>query len=157
MTNPTALILAGGVGKRFWPLTTDKALFDFAGRPLISYITDDLKAAGITNLVIVANLANQARLASLYPQAKITVQTKPIGMADAILTAQELISGPVLIVNAGDLVAPIAIDPAQICLTGLITTQFLPAGYFKLAGNKPVAIIEKPAEADRPSNLVKLV
>lgn len=157
MTNPTALILAGGVGKRFWPLTTDKALFDFAGRPLISYVTDDLKTTGITNLVIVANPANQTELGKLYPQAKITVQAKPAGMADAILTAQELISGPVLIVNAGDLLEPIAIDPAQISFTGLKTSQFLPGGYFKFEGNKPVAIVEKPTEKNRPSDVIKLV
>lgn len=153
----TALILAGGIGKRLWPLTADKALFDFAGRPLISYVTGDLKAAGITDWVIVANPANKAQLTGLYPQAKITVQAKPAGMADAILTAQELISGPVLIVNAGDLVAPIAIDPTQICLTGLKISQFLPGGYFKFEGNKPVAIIEKPMEKDRPSDVIKLV
>jgi UDP-N-acetylglucosamine diphosphorylase / glucose-1-phosphate thymidylyltransferase / UDP-N-acetylgalactosamine diphosphorylase / glucosamine-1-phosphate N-acetyltransferase / galactosamine-1-phosphate N-acetyltransferase len=160
----TALILAGGVGKRLWPLTTDKALFDFAGRPVIDYVVDDLKTAGITDLVIVANPANQVQLAQLYPQAQITIQDQPSGMADAILTAQELISDPVLIINASDLLDPTActdmvstIDPARICLTGLKTSQFLHAGYFKLADSKPVAIIEKPTEADRPSDLVKLV
>lgn len=153
----TALILAGGIGKRFWPLTADKALFDFAGRPLISYVTDDLKTTGITDWVIVANPANQAELDQLYPQAKITVQAKPAGMADAILTAQELISGPVLIVNASDLVDISPVDSTQISFTGLKTTQLLPAGYFKLTGSKPVAIIEKPNAKDRPSDLVKLV
>ena len=156
----TALILAGGIGKRLWPLTTDKALFDFAGRPLIDYVIDDLKTAGITQLVIVTNPDNHAQLQTLYPQTQITIQDQPTGMADAILTAQELISGPILIINASDLFHPdiiTAIDPTQICLTGLKTTQFLPAGYFKLAGSKPIAIIEKPAEADRPSDLVKLV
>src|SRR3990167_4582672 len=156
----TALILAGGIGKRLWPLTIDKALFDFAGRPIIDYVIDDLKTAGITQLVIVTNPDNHAQLQTLYPQTQITVQDQPTGMADAILTAQELISGPILIINASYLFHPdiiMAIDPTQICLTGLKTTQFLPAGYFKLAGSKPVAIIEKPAEADRPSDLVKLV
>src|SRR3989344_3687648 len=155
-----ALISAGGIGKRLRPLTTDKALFDFAGRPLIDYVIDDLKAAGITDWVIVANPNNQSQLQKFFPQAKISLQDQPTGMADAILTVQELISGPVLIINASDLFHPdiiTAIDPTQICLTGLKTTQFLPAGYFKLAGSKPIAIIEKPAEADRPSDLVKLV
>lgn len=156
----TALILAGGIGKRLWPLTIDKALFNFAGRPLISYITDDLKAAGITDWVIVANPDNQTQLTSLYPQTKVTIQDKPTGMADGILTAQNLITGPILIVNASDLFSPDIIkniDPSQICLTGLKTTQFLPAGYFQLTDNKPVAIIEKPTEKNRPSDLVKLV
>src|SRR3989344_5418396 len=155
-----ALISAGGIGKRLRPLTTDKALFDFAGRPLIDYVIDDLKAAGITDWVIVANPNNQSQLQKFFPQAKISLQDQPTGMADAILTVQELISGPVLIINASDLFHPdiiTAIDPTQICLTGLKTTQFLPAGYFKLAGSKPIAIIEKPAETDRPSDLVKLV
>src|SRR3989344_6481606 len=155
-----ALISAGGIGKRLRPLTTDKALFDFAGRPLIDYVIDDLKAAGITDWVIVANPNNQSQLQKFFPQAKISLQNQPAGMVDAILTAQELISGPVLIINASDLFHPdiiTAIDPTQICLTRLKTSQFLPAGYFKLAGSKPVAIIEKPAEADRPSDLVKLV
>lgn len=159
----TALILAGGIGKRLWPLTTDKALFDFAGRPIIDYIVNDLKVAGITDLIIVANPKNDSRLHQLFPQAKITVQNQPTGMAEAILTTQSSISGPILIVNASDLFYPDiikSIDPSQICLTALKTPQFLSAGYFKLADNKPnkpVAIIEKPTATNRPSDLVKLV
>lgn len=162
----TTLILAGGIGKRLWPLTTDKALFDFAGCPIIDYVVEDLKATGITDLIIVANPDNQAQLRSLYPQAKITIQDKPTGMADGILIAQNLISGPVLIVNASDLldsdafaqiVAEINQTNPQILLTAKEIKEFLPTGYFKLEGAKPVAIVEKPQSKDKPSDLVKLV
>jgi mannose-1-phosphate guanylyltransferase len=49
-----ALLLAGGLGTRLRPLTNTvpKCLVEIAGRPLLDYWFDALKAAGITDILI---------------------------------------------------------------------------------------------------------
>ena len=48
-----ALILAGGKGERLWPLTLTrpKALLEVGGRPLLAYILEAIRAAGIREAV----------------------------------------------------------------------------------------------------------
>ena len=163
---PTALILAAGINKRLWPITTSKALLEFAGKPIITYIIDDLKAAGITQFIIVANPDNQSKLAQLFPQAQIVVQDQPTGMADGVLTAQKLLTGPILVVNSSDLfntslftqvAATLKATAPKVLLMAVSTSQYLPAGYFVLDGDRPVKIIEKPKIKDKPSNLARAV
>ncbi|HRJ45011.1 MAG TPA: NTP transferase domain-containing protein, partial [Caldilineaceae bacterium] len=58
MTQPsrlTALILAAGSGKRFWPYSVvrNKAAFPIANTPLIRRLVDDLIWLGIDPVVVV--------------------------------------------------------------------------------------------------------
>lgn len=50
----TALVFAAGFGRRMLPLTltTPKPLIKFAGKALLDYSFDKLKAAGVTNVII---------------------------------------------------------------------------------------------------------
>ena len=52
---PTALILAAGPGKRFWPynVVRNKAAFPIANLPLIRRLADDLAGLGIDRMVVV--------------------------------------------------------------------------------------------------------
>ncbi|MFN8460073.1 MAG: sugar phosphate nucleotidyltransferase [Anaerolineae bacterium] len=50
-----AVILAGGEGKRIHPLGINKpkAMFELLGKPLIRFVVENLREAGITDLIIV--------------------------------------------------------------------------------------------------------
>lgn len=54
MTITNAVILAGGKGERLRPLTNDrpKPMVEISGKPIIGYQIDQLKGAGITDIVI---------------------------------------------------------------------------------------------------------
>ncbi len=162
----TGLILGGGIGRRFWPLTTSKPLFPFLGQPLIAHIAADLKAAGVDQIIVVASPDNQSQIQALLPQAKTVVQDKPLGMADAILKAGSLLTGPTLIVNGGDYLEPqglqalvdhISTSQPPALFTALETSEFLTGGYFKLDQDKLTGIIEKPQPGHQPGSLFRLV
>jgi len=53
-----AIILAGGYGKRMWPLTQDvpKALLPIGGRPAIDYILDRLLEVDVKTVIVFTNL-----------------------------------------------------------------------------------------------------
>lgn len=49
-----ALIFAAGLGTRLYPLTADrpKALVEVAGKPMLRRVIENVKAAGVTNVVV---------------------------------------------------------------------------------------------------------
>lgn len=163
------LILAGGIGKRMWPLNSDKNLIKFIGKPIIEYTIDDILKSGIKNIVIVTNPANNKKIKEIAKEKpvkiKTIVQSSPKGMAHAILTAAPLIKkNPLLIINSSDLLESNVykefvqkIKGQKIVLGGLEVSSYLHGGYFKLKGDKIVAVVEKPGPENIPSNLFKLV
>ncbi len=149
MNQLTGVILAAGEGKRMWPMVTPKTLIPIAGKGLLSSVADDLKAVGIEDQIVVTS----------------KIQKKPLGMADAVLSAGNL-SGPTVIVNGGDLIDPaifkafsdqIDKTPDKIVLTGWETKENLPGGYLAVKGSKVTGIVEKPEEDMRPSDYLNLV
>ena len=167
MTKPTAIILAAGEGKRFTPLTLSKPLLPFLGRPLIDFIVEDLKKAGITQAVVVVSPRNQTAVKKvLGGQVETAIQEKATGMADAVLAAAAKIkSGPAIVVNADDLVDPqiisrftaaVSSKPQAPVLTGLKGAK-LSGGFFKLKGDAVTGLVEKPRPGDEPSDYFKLV
>src|SRR5690348_8661818 len=109
MNNLTVLILAGGSGTRFWPLTTDKILFPFFGKPLSAYTVGRVLPKQTANIVVVTNEFNNKELAAFtFPIPHLTViQKESKGMADAILSAEsEIAHKPLLILIADDLADP---------------------------------------------------
>ncbi len=169
--NIQALILAGGVGKRMWPLKTNKNLIEFLGKPLISYVIDDVLKAGIKNLTIITNPKNDSLLKTTVKSKKSKInisfltQNQAKGMADALLTALPKIKPmPLLIVNATDLFEENVFKDMvsfsqnkRIVLGGLELTKYLPGGYFKLNNKKVAGLVEKPGEKNMPSSFFKPV
>jgi len=169
MKDLQVLILAGGIGKRMAPLTINKSLIPFLGKPIIEHIIDDFINLGIKSFRIVTNSVNEKEIKKISFRKKVKIltsqQKKAKGMADAIITAKKILDEkPILIVNATDLlkreVFREVIGKAvnrNVLLAGLKVDKYLPGGYFKLKGNRVIGVVEKPGEKNMPSCYYKLV
>ena len=143
MSKVTAVLLAGGVGKRFWPMTQAKSLLLFLNKPLITHTALALRNAGITNVVVVANRQNQKALQELK-LGTVVVQKSPLGMGDAMLAARTHIKGSsILVANAADIVDQKLYEKilekarktnADIIIPGLERKEYFPGGYQFLHG-----------------------
>src|SRR3954471_3646490 len=105
MPEPLAIILAAGKGKRMGS-DLPKVLVPVCGRPMIRYVIDAVRAAGVERILIVVGY-----MASLVkkelgdePGLKFIVQTEQLGTGHAVKMCEkqlEMHEGPVLIL-AGD-------------------------------------------------------
>jgi bifunctional UDP-N-acetylglucosamine pyrophosphorylase/glucosamine-1-phosphate N-acetyltransferase len=168
MNNTVAVVLAAGVGKRFWPFATDKSLFRFFDKPLITHTLTQLTQAGFTDAIVVTNAANDKTIRLLHVTGltiRTVVQAAPTGMADALLSAQKLVGKrPMLVLNAEDVVdmsltkeLSSAIRLKEAFVVGRKVTSYFDGGYLKLSGEKLTGIVEKPGQGKTPSNYVNLV
>jgi len=108
----TAMVLAAGYGTRLRPLTdhTPKPLVPVAGRPMIEYALDKLRAYGIERLVInVSHLkaqlleyfALQASAARPFPSVHISEEPEPLETGGGLKQAAPLLGHePVFTVNS---------------------------------------------------------
>ncbi|MHA1794118.1 MAG: sugar phosphate nucleotidyltransferase [Promethearchaeota archaeon] len=107
----TAIILAAGVGNRLKPLTnsTPKPLLNIAGNPLVVYSLESFSNCGITEFIFVINSQSlrvfKEKLSKYNFNISYVFQDKPLGMADAILKARELVKDD-FIVSSGDIIIP---------------------------------------------------
>ena len=158
-----AVILAGGIGSRFWPFSCDKVVFPFFGSPFASYSISRLLPKQITRAVVITNSINNTILSKLTLSVPVTtvIQRSPLGMADAILSASsELSDSRLFIMNADDLTKPgyfnhVIEKGMKRCVFGVIpavkTKVHLPFGYLETDGRNIQGIIEKPEDGNEPS------
>ena len=161
------IILAAGEGKRMWPIQTDKCLIPFLGKPLLYHNLKKIKEAlDPDEVIIVSNPTSKDQIQKILNDlgifGTIAIQQGPKGMADAILSAKDLIEGEILVINAEDVVEPslynqVSKGGAENVFAGFKVNQYFPGGYLKLDGDKVTGIIEKPGEGMEPSDQVKLV
>ena len=166
--NLVAVVLAGGAGSRFWPLTTNKIVFPFLGRTLFDFSTADMISKEISRLVIIASRDNQEALRNvkLSVPSVTVVQQKPLGMADALLSAgSEIVGNELLILIADDLMDSRLIERVVArgrggnmfgVIPGWKSEQYFPGGYLKTADDRIMGIVEKPGEGARPSPYVAI-
>ncbi|MBI5620287.1 NTP transferase domain-containing protein [Candidatus Gottesmanbacteria bacterium] len=163
-----AVVLAGGEGKRFWPIQTSKSMIPFLGRPLLVWNLQRLKLTGIADVVVVIHPQDKETFAHLSVPGltiRTVVQPQPNGMAGAVLSAAPLLKGKsCFIMNAEDLVEEklyealkSAMNGQEIVLAGIKKRQYFPAGHFVLKGEHIVGIVEKPGEGNQPSDFINLV
>lgn len=120
--------------------------------------------------VIITNPQSKEKIESIAKSLnldfEISVQEKPLGMADAILSAKDFISGPVLIINAedvldkhayGDVLEAAEKTKADVFFAGIDFGKYFPGGYLKLEADKVLGVVEKPGKGNEPSNIVKLM
>ena len=162
------VLLAGGEGKRFWPITMGKSVIPFFGKPLIAHTLESLRLAGVTSAVIVTNSEDEHVIASLSVDGMTittVVQKEPTGMADALMSARNAIgTRPCLIMNAQDQVDDALyegllkeMNDTDALVVGKRISSYFPGGYLVVKNDRLVGIVEKPGKGNEPSDLVNLV
>ncbi len=174
MKTAKVVLMCGGIGKRMTPITTDKALLKFMGKPLITHQISTAREAGIVQFIIIAHPGNDAEIrASLSDirniKADFIIQKKPLGMADAILAASDLIAGePFILVSSNDIFDTTAYtnllheyqknEDYSVYISASQVQSYFPGGYLVVNEHNEIShIVEKPPIGQEPSNLINIV
>jgi len=86
---PLVVILAGGIGKSFAPLSINKTLIPIFGKPMLQHVIEMAEFSGFQEALIITNTENETWLSSYQP-FNITLRTRkvnPTGMGAALLQA----------------------------------------------------------------------
>jgi UDP-N-acetylglucosamine diphosphorylase/glucosamine-1-phosphate N-acetyltransferase len=166
------LFLCGGIGKRMFPITEDKFSLKFLGKTLLEHQVELAKKAGLTDFIIVGNHGNIdsiKEIVSVIPgiNVEFTIQEQPLGIADALQSASQLLDDEIIVVNTNDLFESSAYTsliethrtrPAVSYLLGYEVSNHFPGGYLVVGGDgKLTNIVEKPEPGQEPSNLVNVL
>lgn len=105
MDAPAAVVLAAGKSKRM-KSETPKVLHTVCGRPMVEYVFDAARAAGVKRIIaIIGHKADVVRDAlSHHQDVEFALQSEQLGTGHAVMMAQPLLdshNGPVVIL-AGD-------------------------------------------------------
>lgn len=169
MNKLTAVVLGGGTASRFWPFRTSKTLFPFFGKTLFDFSVLASLPREVDSVVIISNNENQQAVKALkLPKPTVTVlQSQPLGMADAILSAAgELQDRRLLVIIADDVADPKLLTnvlsfarrqtKAFAVLPGWKTQGYFPGGYLRVDRNRVLGIVEKPQPDTIPSPYVAI-
>jgi dTDP-glucose pyrophosphorylase len=170
----SAVILAAGAGRRLGALGRrhSKPMLPLAGRPLVAWVIDSLRQAGIVRLVVVGHPSDAALAAFLqagYPDITLALQPERRGIADALQHALPLIADqPAYLCCACDSVfesADIArvlavgrrcVGEAVIAVLDMGRAATSARSAVVLDGDRVTRIVEKPPPGTAPSGLVAL-
>ena len=159
-----AVILAAGESSRFWPLNNrHKSLIKIMGRPLIAYLIDDLRRAGIKDIIIVQSPKKDIERELKDKFIKYVIEKKAAGTGNALLSAEKLVKeDQFFLFNADDSDVKEAVAPILsrfkkgksklILLASKTKTPWL-FGILKMKGDRVLEIVEKPKPGKEPSNL----
>ena len=164
------IILAGGEGKRVFPLAVNrpKPMFKLLGKPLIHHVIDTLKEAGLKDYVVVVGHRGEQIKDYLKDGSKLgvninyTVQKEPLGMADALETAKDLAEDHFFVVNADDIFEASLIKRminqfrrgnAEIVLSCKPVQETWKFGIIRVEDEKVTDFVEKPPKGKETSNL----
>ena len=166
------LFLCGGIGKRMFPITEDKFLLKFLGKTLLEHQIETAKKAGLTEFVIVGNPENINRIREVVaniPDIKVelAIQEQPLGIANALEGARELLDREIMVVNPNDVFESAAYTrlleahqshSAISYLLGCEVSDYFPGGYLVVGeGGELTHIVEKPGKGNEPSNMVNVL
>jgi len=167
-----AVFLCGGRGKRMFPITEDKFLLDFLGKPLLEHQIEVACKAGLSHFVIIGNPENTAKIKQITRkipgiEAEFAVQKKALGIADALKSAEPFLHGELLVINPNDvfsgsaytrIIAAAKRSPASSYILGYQVREYFPGGYLQVnSRNELLHIVEKPNPGKEPSNLVNIL
>jgi bifunctional UDP-N-acetylglucosamine pyrophosphorylase/glucosamine-1-phosphate N-acetyltransferase len=169
------VVMCGGIGKRMMPLSRDKSLLPFFGKPLLLHQLSTAQAAGLSDVIIIANQQNIEDIKSITSSLKgikveCVLQQTTLGMADALLSAADSIqNNPFILVSSNDIVDESVyislLGEYETCgekyaayIAALQVSSYFPGGYLVINhDNELLHIIEKPAEGEEPSDLINIV
>ncbi len=166
------VFLCGGVGKRMFPITEDKFLLKLVGKTLLEHQIETAKKAGLWQFVIIGNPQNMGKIEEVVKEVadiefELAVQEEPRGIADALISAENLINDEVLVQSSDDIVGASAYlslldnkngGSAVSYLLGYKVNDYFPGGYLVVddSGNLK-HIVEKPGRGKEPSQLVNIL
>ncbi|MFC1998080.1 bifunctional sugar-1-phosphate nucleotidylyltransferase/acetyltransferase [Chloroflexota bacterium] len=166
------VFLCGGIGKRMFPITRDKFLLKFLGKPLLAHQIEMASKSGLSDFVFVCNPHNIEKVSEIagnYPgiNASYAVQKESLGIADALDSAASEIDQEIMVVNPNDVFDQSAFvniineykkNSAASYLLGYEVKNYFPGGYMEINdSNELKSIVEKPGKGNEPSNLVNIV
>jgi NDP-sugar pyrophosphorylase family protein len=174
VTNIKTVILCGGLGKRMFPVKTDKSLLKFNGIPLIIHQISAAQKAGLREFILVCNQYNHEELKTIINNitginAYFYIQKNTAGMADAILTCSAKIGNtPFILVSSNDVFDTSAYTSllhkysadtdCNAFITARKVDRYFPGGYLSIDDNGNIkSIIEKPNPGKEPSDLINIV
>ena len=158
-----ALILAGGAGTRLRPITDtqSKQLIPVANKPILFYGLEAVAAAGIREVGMIVGHTEEEIRGAVGDGSRWGVevtyipQEAPLGLAHAVLTAQDFLGEDEFVMYLGDNVVPEGITDfvrayeenkpdAQIFLVKVPEPERF--GVAVLEGEQVVRLVEKPKE-----------
>ncbi|MFW5800227.1 MAG: bifunctional sugar-1-phosphate nucleotidylyltransferase/acetyltransferase [Spirochaetota bacterium] len=167
----SAIILAAGESSRFWPLASNKhkSMYHLLGKPALSFTLEGLKNLGVKKAVIVKQpddesienyFGNGERIGI---EIKYAIQEKPLGMGNAVLSAEKEIDSDYFFVlnadqvNAEDLGGDMlnllnSRTDIDSVLASQKTTTPENYGILEIENEKAKSIEEKPAPGTEKSN-----
>lgn len=164
------IFLAAGKSSRMEPIS-DKNFLEFCGEPLLIKLLKNAKQGGLENFIVVANKGNKKRITNTLQKfhfaADIALQKdQEEGMAGGVLTGLQVCNEneEVVLLGGNDVIDSSAYKHLLAegrkedgALLAKQIEQYFPGGYLQVNKKKITAIIEKPGEGNKPSNLVNIV
>ena len=164
------IILAGGEGKRVFPLAVNrpKPMFKLLGKPLIHHVIDLLIESGLKDFVIVVGHKGKTIKEYLKDGSKLgvnidyTTQKESFGMADALKTVEKSAEDNFFVINADDIFEKSLIEQmkkkfkkgqADIILACKPVKETWKFGIIRHQDDKVTDFVEKPPKGKEPSNL----
>ena len=167
-----AVLLAAGECSRFRPLSDDmhKCMVSIFGKTIIERTVENLKKAGITDIIVVQSPGSNIKDAlgdgsSSGVTIRYVVQKEAKGMGDAVLAAEKYIDSAFFVLNANSFEVSEFLDEMRSKLqdTGagkvlLGKKTDMPWNYGivvldKKVSDKVVDLVEKPAKGKEPSDI----
>lgn len=107
----TALIMAGGYGRRLGERTKDmpKPLIPVDGQPILQHIIEDLVSHGVGRIIVATHYLSEkidAFLQTMHVNAETIVEDRPLGTAGALSRLPADVNGSLMVLN-GDIVTRI--------------------------------------------------
>lgn len=99
-----AIVMAAGRGTRMNSQTVNKVALPLAGKPIISHTVENLKNAGIKNIVVVVGFAKDSVIQHLSDDIIIAEQKEQLGTGHAVKVALEKVNNArtILVLNGDD-------------------------------------------------------
>src|SRR4051794_13948716 len=105
-----AIVLAGGRGERMRPLTDElpKSMLPLLGRPLLDYVLDTLRRAGVSRVVLACGYQAETIQRHFGTEAdglavEYVIEPCPLGTGGALRLASERMTGEFLALNGDQL------------------------------------------------------
>lgn len=160
-TIKTAVIPAGGKGKRFLPVTraVPKEMLPIWNIPAIQFAIDEARWMGIENIVLVIS-PSKSIIANYYrnqADVRVVCQDNPTGLGDAVFRVRHLVHEPFAVLLP-DVIIRKKCKRLLRETFGVMVNRVLPDdvekyGIVRMDGNHLIGAVEKPSREKAPSDL----